>query len=222
MADRAPDKLGPQGLPYGPPPGVNPLPYGCGIDACASRPLSDRQALAGVLQEPTATPVVSLLRATGPSAVAGRVGAIVVDALNGHSGRSRSDIGRKAGEILPLVADRDPSAAVVIESGVSRIGATGADLDPDVISRITPSAMRGEALHSHLRAKASAGCDLSAAQMPTVHLREVPAIAAAQPPIYVWSQRRDFLNCDQAPKTLTSNVNLSAHGRRIAYNWKEC
>ena len=105
--------------------------------------------------------VVGLLQSSRPSAVVGRVGAVVIDPFQREAARSWPHVGTERREVVaPFVAHGDPAPAVVVVVGVSRIEA---------------SIFRGSPDHVFGRAAASARCSMREAQLASSDATNAPA-----------------------------------------------
>ena len=127
---------------------------------------------------PRRTPaaVVRLLDGCSPSAVAGLVASVVVDAVDGVGGRGLwSHIAQECGvTIAPLCAHGDAASAVACELGVRRAEASALQSLPRPVFGVAPASVSG--------AVTAAACDPPEAQLTTDGHALVAAIALANPP----------------------------------------
>lgn len=82
--------------------------------------------------------IASLLSAGSPTAIAGEVSEVVVDALYGASLRGVAHVSDEDAEVLPLVTDGNPAASIVLPCSRVWVGTT---LDHAVPSIIGPTAL---------------------------------------------------------------------------------
>lgn len=156
------------------PSGVKALAY---LQSCASFPVLQRKSLAVKRDLAVVAFVARLLGECRPSAILGRVRAVVVDALKAVHGAFRHYAGwfwsHVCVEVLkrvhPAIADADTSRAVVLVRGILWIRAALFDAQPDAVLRRAMCATGTHSVRSHLRsshlaAKATATARLSSAQ----------------------------------------------------------
>lgn len=109
------------------------------LSASDAAPVGHSVSLASVFDEVLVgarAAVVGLLKRRGPSAVFGRVGAVVVDAIQRMSLGLVAHVGVKSREIgVPAVANVDSATAPVGVSRMVRIVAAGLHVAPRVVSR---------------------------------------------------------------------------------------
>lgn len=90
--------------------------------------------------------IAVLLRARRPAAILGRVWAVVVDAVNGvPSARPWPHVGQEIREVLPALANFNPSSSVVLIRGIVGIAAAFTHLLPRVELRMGVHAVLGQA-----------------------------------------------------------------------------
>lgn len=157
------------------------------VDPCLSRPVGNGHSLPAMLNESGGAGVVHLLASRRPPAVLRRIWAVIVNAVQFVTVRTRPHVRKEDVEILePSFVHEDPSATVpaVVLSGLDV--ATGLCPVPCLIfpgkrSAIGPAT--GPVLSrllEHLRMKASAALGLGK-QVPGRYEGEVSAFASASP-----------------------------------------
>lgn len=101
---------------------------------------TSRRAVPSPSSFPWVSSVAVLLNHGGPSAVAGLVMAVAVDAVQRHAGRPFPHVSEEILEFQPPLADRDPTSAVMGVRGVPGIEAAGHHPIPrSVRSRLFPA-----------------------------------------------------------------------------------
>lgn len=190
---------------------VNALADRRRIDAGASRPLRYRHALAAMFQISAAAPVVSLLGARCPTAVRSRVGAIVVDAINGPSGRPRPHVGTKAGKVGPFRADRDAAPAVAQEGGIVGVAAPLPHVDPQIIDSVVAASVRRGAGGRRLISKATARLDFPSKKVVATDVLCLSAVAPTLPAVPIGGKRRHLAKDNQAAKSAPGQIMFLRH-----------
>ena len=135
-------------------------------------------------QQAIAATVAILRGACRPSAIAWRVGAVVVDPVKARSWRTSAHIAQERGEVAaPLFTHRDPPSAVLGIGGVPLVEATALRADPGVILRgLWPRVpVSSVPLSGALSVEAPATLDPAALQVAARHRRATPAVAATEP-----------------------------------------
>jgi len=135
------------------------------------------------------TRVPILLSAGGPSAVARRVVAVVVDTLNGQPSRTLAHIRQESREVVsPFFTHRDPAATVVLERGTAVVKASVFGGGPALVlaRAIAPSAslrsVCGSARGDTLSHEAVTTCRLAGSQLWTSDALHGSACALTDPP----------------------------------------
>jgi len=159
---------------------------------------------------PLAT-VVRLLPGCRPSAVLGRVPALVVDTVDTVARRrARSHVSIKGCEVAPLRAHRDPATAVIRVALVAGVAAPLPHRVPDVILRDAISkAVPTVVIRPGFALATSARYGLPASERAAVSRADRAAVASADPAGILRGIRRGAevpLNDDQSPESLARFV----------------
>lgn len=158
--------------------------------------------------------VIRLLRGGRPAAIAGRVWAIVVDAVDAHTTWARSHVCREGGVFGPALANRDTASAIVFICGVRGVRAALAHVHPyseqPLVRASGGSTMGGTSLDRLFGSEAPTRRDHSSTKVVSLDLLRSSAVASAQPSISVGEKGRDLFQNGQSTKTSADQIGLSA------------
>jgi hypothetical protein len=162
--------------------------------------------------------IVSLHSPVGPAAILGRVGAIIIDAVQGHAFGPFAHIRNEVLKSLPAVAYKYASPAVSLEGKACGILASVAHLivnPPQRMRAAMMKTMRGLSFYGQFRAQAPARTNKPGSQVVTTNLFLLPAVAKTQPTVAVWGNRFNFLKNDETAKSLAEQITFSSHACTI-------
>lgn len=145
-------------------------------------PLSKRHSDAVECQSMVMAGVVGLFKAVSPSAVVGRVRAVVVAAIKCVSGRAAAHVFAERGEVVqPVFAHHNASGSVVSEMLVLRVVAPVLCRNPRAVLAGTVLPMRRAAGDQFFDSQASATTGVASAKRVRRDVCQAPAIASAFP-----------------------------------------
>lgn len=162
--------------------------------------------------------VLALFFHCGPSAVCGRIVAVVVNAFDRVLGRwPWPHVGKKALEgVTPRRADLNPAAAVArIEVAAGILASRNHPLPHSVFRRLTQSVGSVGGM-ARLPIDASAACNVAAAEGAGSDDVVAATVALAQPAHLFVSRSQRPLN-RQPAKSLTTQVSAELHAERCKY-----
>lgn len=196
-------------------PKQRPSPGMTGVQAVirntrVNRELEQRSCLAVDCHSDRISAVHLLFRGCSPSAIAGFVVPVIVDAVKGSSARPISHVLAKRGEVLsPLRAHLDATAAVVGVFPILRILAAINCSAPSLIGRSCPVnalPVPKLGLANRFAKRAATALAVTGSQLLRLRDRAVAAVALAKPcrviELVSWRRR----NGNQSSKALTSQI----------------
>lgn len=146
----------------------------------SAAPFAHAQALSIVFEKQGRPLVVGLVDSRRPSAVLGRVRAVVADALDGMSRRwARPHVGVEGRESLPSGVDRDTASTVAGVTDCVRVQAAFPDASPDGVFGSASHPVRGSMLRVQFGAPATLGASVN--QIQGQHVAHRAARANAGP-----------------------------------------
>ena len=160
--------------------------------------------------------VSCLLRSCSPSAISGRIAALIVDAVNAAVWRSLTHVGKKVLKFVPALAYRDASPAVIFIGFRVRVIATGEHAGPRHEGRRALTASVPVFKIIAFIKKAATRFRIAVLQAVATNDSPIPAIAGAKPiRLPTSASVREFKN-GQATMLLARNINEFGHVRTVS------
>jgi hypothetical protein len=149
--------------------------------------------------------IVGLFFWRRPTAIAGLVISIVVDAVDSQTRRRLAHIGEKALELTPSFANSDASTAIAGKSNMMRVGATFEHSRPASVAGCLRAVLRMAVFQETGVLQTAAASGASAPEVSAPDAGNLAAIAQAGPTGETVVRAASCLS-DQSPKTLTRNI----------------
>lgn len=120
---------------FGAPAEIYPSLQRIGSHSLFSRPSRDRQRLALICEQVIPARVATLFQGSRPSAILGRIGAVVINSLEARAFRAFTNISQEVFKDVPALADGDASPPIAREGVISGLLAAANHVLPLVVDQ---------------------------------------------------------------------------------------